>query len=311
MPDSRPAPLAERLAGLPDTVSATQIAAALGVPLSTVRNWTAQPTWPQAAEQTGRERRYPRAAAADWLSEHEAEPATSADLDGDPDELVTLPQIAARTNRKYNSVSAYPSLYGPGSKDPFPPGDALGRRRWGDVTAWFSRRRKRGGVRAAAPSPTPGETTAEKTAGKPAEVTDVIDVIGIAKAAGKEPDAIRSLMRRRPDLAAMSTGKVGRNLVWPRTQLLAELRKIGYLPEETPRKPTAAERRWLQGGPKSVSELAGHYGVTPGAVTHRIERAEKSGDPQRRPPAAVDPDARVPQYDPAEFDRFWRHDARR
>src|SRR6185312_17375225 len=79
---------------------------------------------------------------------HGEDPASApAGLDDSSDAMLTLPQIAARTGRNPKSVSAYPSLYGPDSSDPFPPADDLGRRRERDAYAWFSRRNTRPGRR--------------------------------------------------------------------------------------------------------------------------------------------------------------------
>ncbi|MBC3842073.1 hypothetical protein GXW82_23390 [Streptacidiphilus sp. 4-A2] len=87
-----------------------------------------------------------------------------------------------------------------------------------------------------------------------------------------------------------------------RKALLAELKKLGYsLRTEKPRL-TAAEREW-RSAPRSASELAAHYGVTIGAVSHRLKRAR---DAEGQVPAPVDPEAEIKQYDPAEFDTFWR-----
>lgn len=298
MPDTPPVPLAERLAGLPDLISVRQISGALGVAVSTVRNWAAASTWPPVVEMRGREKFYSRSAVEAWLREHQAARPDVGDLEADSDEMLSMRQIAERTGRKYSSLSAYPSLYGPTSNDPFPPADAVGRRRAGDVAAWFSRRSTRGGARATTTA-APG-----KTKRAPAAV-DVIDIHGIAEVTGKTPEEAAVLMRR-PGLAGMRLAeKVGRSRVWPRRELLAELRRLDLLPG-SPRKPDAAERRWLAGEPRTVTEFAEHYGVTVSAITHRMERARKDADPVRQPPEPVDPGVRFKRYDPAAFDAFWR-----
>ncbi|MBC3842074.1 hypothetical protein GXW82_23395 [Streptacidiphilus sp. 4-A2] len=43
---------------------------------------------------------------------------------------------------------------------------------------------------------------------------DDIDINGVQEETGLSREAAKSLLRR-PDLAAMSTGKVGRSRVWP------------------------------------------------------------------------------------------------
>lgn len=222
----------ERLAGLSDAASARQIADALGVSLSTVRNWMKDPGWPGHTEKVGKEKRYPTASVADFLDQgtaaaHRAEDAQTADpatapagLNGASDAMLTLPQIAARTGRNPKSVSAYPSLYGPDSADPFPPADDLGRRRERDVAAWFSRRNARTGRRLP-PTTRPAAVTAPAA-------SDLIDVPGITALIRRDPQAVNSFVRR-PEIAAASTGKVGRNRVWPRRAMLQLLREHGYL----------------------------------------------------------------------------------
>ncbi|NUR03816.1 MAG: hypothetical protein HOY79_47090 [Streptomyces sp.] len=298
MPDTPPVPLAERLAGLPDLVSVKQIVGALGVTVSTVRNWAASATWPPFAEMRGREKFYPRPAVEDWLRENQAARPDVGELEADSDEMLSMRQIAERTGRKYSSVSAYPSLYGPTSNDPFPPADAVGRRRAGDVHAWFSRRSTRGGARAATTA-APGKTT------RAPAVKDVIDIHGIAEATGKSLEEAKALMRRQSLAEMRLAEKVGRSRVWPRKELLAELRRLDLLPG-APRRPDAAERRWLAGDPRTVTEFAEHYGVTVSAVMHRMERAKKDADPERQPPEPIDAGVRFKRYDPAAFDAFWR-----
>jgi transposase len=350
----------ERLAGLPDAVSARQIADALGVSISAVRNWIKDPQWPQHTEKVGKERRYPTAAVADFLDQdtalargengqNGAEPAPAPlGLDGGSVAMLTLPQIAVRTGRNPKSVSAYPSLYGPDSNDPFPPADDLGRRRERDVAAWFSRRNSRTGRRLP-PTEPPAPVSAPAA-------SDLIDVPGIIALTRRDPEAVNSFVRRpeiaaasigkvgrnrawprqpmiqmlcergyltdvsgiaaltgldsraareavsRPEIAALRTGKDGRKDLWPREAVLAVLRELGYQTNA----PTADERRWRASGTKSKTELAAHYGVTVGAITKRMERASAGGDPRRRPPAPVDPDAARPMYDAEAFDDFWR-----
>lgn len=348
----------ERLAGLPEAASARQLSDALGVSLSTVRNWMKEPGWPEHTEKLGKEKRYPTTSVADFLDQgteaaHEHDDAESAapattGLHGESDAMLTLPQIAARTGRKPGSVSAYPSLYGPGSTDPFPPGDELGRRRERDVAAWFSRRNTRTGRRLP-----PAEPPAPATAPPASDLIDVpaitalvrrdaqavnsfvrrpeiaaastgkvgrnrvwprrpmlqllrdhgylTDLAGITAATGLEPEAARDLASR-PEIAALATGRDGRKTLWPREEVLAALRELGYQTNV----PNAEERRWRASGPKSKTELAAHYGVTVGAITKRMDRAEATDDTHRKPPAPVDPAAPRPAYDAAAFDDFWR-----
>ena len=223
----------ERLAGMPDAVSVRQLSEALGVAVSTVRHWIeTTPEWPEHTRKIGKEKFYPTAQVAALL-DPDAAPAPSQDghqgaasdaappgLDDASEAMLTLPQIAARTGRNPRSVSAYPSLYGPDAKDPFPPADDLGRRRERDVAAWFSRRGPRTGRRLPA---------AEPSGAAPAPVaTDLIDVSGIVALTGREPEAIKSFVRR-PEVAAASSGKVGNYRVWPRKPMIQMLREHGYL----------------------------------------------------------------------------------
>lgn len=301
--DTPPEPAAERLAGLPDEVTMQEIADARGVSKSAVQVWVKSPTWPASVGKRGRSILYPNGGVATWLKDNEAEGrADVAKLGDDPDELVTLLVIAERTGLPAGTVSAYPTLYGLASADPFPGGDSLGRRRVGDVAPWLSRRSSRGGIRATTAAPAKG---AGQAAAAPAFSEDEIDIKGIEAATGLSREAAKSLLRR-PEIAAMSTGKVGRSRVWPRKELLAELKKLGYnVPEDKPAKLTAAERQWRAGGPRSASELAAHYGVTIGAISHRIKRARDADGTRGRAPEPVDPAADHKRYDPVEFDAFW------
>ncbi|MFD0634182.1 helix-turn-helix transcriptional regulator [Catenulispora yoronensis] len=234
-----PVSLAERLDGSPDLVSVRQIADAVGVAVVTVRKWVATGTWPVSVEKIGREWVYPRPAIEEWLRAHEAGRLDAGDLGSDPDEMLTTRQIAERTGYRQSTVSSYFSLYGPTSSDPFPPADAVGRRRAGDVQAWFSRRRTRSGARAAAPKP--GKTKRAPIA------RDVIDVHGIAQATGKSLDEAKTLMRRRSLAAMQLQDKVGRSRVWPRKELLAELRRLDRL-EHEPAPPPRKAPAWTAGG---------------------------------------------------------------
>lgn len=291
-----------RLAGLPDEVTMQDIADARGVTKSAVQNWAKSPTWPDTVGKRGRSNLYPNVGVAAWIADHEAGRRVDVDtLGGDPNERLTLPEVAERTGLPAGTVSSYPALYGPSSSDPFPAGDSLGRRRVGDLSAWFSRRNSRGGIRSAA---VPESTTPTATAVLPAALEEEIDINGVQEATGLGREAAKSLLRR-PELAAMSTGRVGRSRVWPRAALLERLRGLGYsIRGDKPTPPTVAERRWLSGGPRSVSELAAHYGVTISAVSHRLKRARDNGS--GRVPRAVNPTAEQPRFDPAEFDVFWR-----
>jgi len=302
--DTPPESAAERLAGLPSEVTTQEIADARGVSKSAVQNWAKSPTWPASVGKRGRSILYPNGGVATWLKDNESDNRVEVSkLGDDPNELVTLPMIAERTGLPPGTVSAYPTLYGSASADPFPDGDSLGRRRVGDVAAWLSRRSSRGGIRATT-------ATLAKSTGETPAVTkfseDDIDIKGVEAATGLGREAAKSLLRR-PELASMSTGKVGRSRVWPREALFAELKKLGYtVPEDEPVKPTAAERRWLKGGPRSASELAAHYGVTIGAISHRLKRARDADGARGRTPEPVDSAAEPKRYDPAEFDAFWK-----
>jgi hypothetical protein len=225
----------KRLAGLPEAASARQIADALGVSISTARNWIKDPQWPEHTEKVGKEKRYPTAAVADFLDldatpepgeEGQENPAATAfpGLDSGSDAMLTLPQITARTGRKPGSVSAYPSLYGPDSNDPFPPADDLGRRRERDVADWFARRSSRTGRRIP-PAQPPMPAAAP-------DVPELIDVPGIVALVQRETEAVNSFVRR-PEVAAASTGKVGRNRTWPRRPMLQMLREHHYLVDIT------------------------------------------------------------------------------
>ncbi|MFC1407135.1 MULTISPECIES: hypothetical protein [Streptacidiphilus] len=298
--ETPPAPTTARLDGLPDEITAQEIAGARGVSVATVRNWMMKlPGWPDSVGKRGKALLYPNTAVAQVLADNEAGRIDTSGLGDDPAELVTLPTIAERTGLPQGTVSAYPALYGPASNDPFPAGDSLGRRRVGDVAAWLSRRTTLGGIRpvaaATGKSATPAASKTKITEGD-------IDINGIQEETGLGREAAKSLLRR-PELAAMSTGKVGRNRIWPRAALLAELKKLGYnVRSEKPARLTAAERAWLS-EPRSASELAEHYSVTIGAITHRLQRAREAG---AQVPESVDPTATVKKYDPAEFDGFWK-----
>ncbi|NUR59062.1 MAG: helix-turn-helix domain-containing protein [Catenulispora sp.] len=304
MPDTSPMSLAERLDGLPDVVGVRQIAEALGVTAVTVRNWAAAAGW-TVAEKRGTGVFYRRREVEAWLRENEASRLDTGSLGDDPDEMLTMRQICDRTGYPRSTISSYPSLYGPSSKDPFPPADAVGRRRAGDVQAWFSRRRTRSGPRGTAV-----ETGRARRAKRAPVARDVVDIHGIAEATGKSLDEVKVLMRRQPLAAMQLPEKVGRSRVWPRKELLAALRRLDRPappPAKTParRKVGPEERRWLRGSPKSATELAEHYGVTISAVMKRIERAVSSGDPERQPPEPVEAGVRTKRYNPADFDRFW------
>ncbi len=296
MPETAPVPLAERLAGQPARVSVKMIAEATGASVSTVRNWVKQPGFAPVVAKEGRTELRDRETVAEWLRENEAERPPA--LTGEPDEMLSVREVAERTGIPYGTVSSYPSLYGPDSKDPFPRADNLGRRQLADVAAWLGRRSVRGGPRATAEPPAAGSG---QQAGSPSE--DVIRIAEIVALTGRDHEAVKSLMRR-PDLAAMSK-KIGNARVWPREPLLAELRSLGYLPAVWPQKTTAVQKKWLASGSKSASELAKHYGVTVGAITHRIQRARANADSKRQPPAPVDPAAQILRYDPADFEVFW------
>ena len=198
--ETPPAPKAVRLAGLPDEISVKEIAAARGVSEAAVRNWMKLPAWPASVGKRGRTHLYPNTGVAECLADNEAAARIDVSkLGEDPDERVTLPIIADRTGLPAGTVSAYPTLYGPGSSDPFPGGDSLGRRRVGDVAAWLSRRSRRGGIRAVAAAPTEVTRQAAASAAKFSE--DEIDINGVQAATGLSREAAKSLLRR-DELAA-------------------------------------------------------------------------------------------------------------
>ncbi|MFI5527072.1 hypothetical protein ACIA8O_00795 [Kitasatospora sp. NPDC051853] len=326
-----PAPtLAERLdAATADTLSVADISSATGLSESTVRRLTKEPGWP-APDESGdhREQRYPREAVAGWMRDHQAARVNPQELPGQDSDRVTLTEIANRTGNKRETVSRLPSTYRT-SSDPFPAADTLGTYNWGEVKAWLGRRAGRTGPRGATQPPAPAAPPAAPP------VLDVLTTAMIERLTGKGKEAVKTLVRR-PEIAELSSGKVGRLRVWPAATLLPLLWQLGYLPQSGPLgaeptavlvelgylpakgKPSAEQRAvlrefgydeqgsvehraWLAGPPRSATELAKHYGVSISAISKRIARAQEAGQPVPHPADTED----GKRYDPKDFDTFW------
>jgi hypothetical protein len=321
--------LAERLDAAPsDSLSVADIVNATGLAESTVRRLTKLAGWPAGTAGARGEARFPRDACATWMREHQAARVDVTELPGADSDRVTLTEIANRTGIGRGSVSPLPALYRD-SADPFPTADALGTYAWGEVKKWLSRRAKRNGPRGSVEPPAPVEAPTTTP------VLDVLTTAAIERLTGRSKEAVKTLVRR-PEIAALSSGKVGRARVWPKETLLPVLGQLGYLPTSGPLtseqtavlielgylpaqgKPsaeqtaalrafgyepegTAEQRAWLAGPPRSATELAAHYGVTLSAISQRIGRAQKVGQPV--PPAIETQDGR--RYDPRTFDAFW------
>ncbi|MFD8316159.1 hypothetical protein [Kitasatospora purpeofusca] len=332
MPHSAAPTLADRLAAVElETVSAAEIATATGLSVSTVRRLSKEPGWPglvSTAEQ--REQRFPRKACVQWFRDNQASRIDVTELPGDDSDRVTITEIASRTGLKRGSVSPMPTLY-ENSADPFPAADALGTYSWGEVKQWLSRRSGRTGPRGTAVAPAPAEVP---TAGR---TLDVLTAAMIEQLTGRSKEAVKTLVRR-PEIAGLSSGKVGRSRVWPAADLLPVLWRLGYLPESGPLsaeqtevlielgylpaagqevsveqeavlrefgynpRGTAEQRAWMAGPLRSATELAAYYGVTISAISHRLSRAAAAGGTV---PSAIDTENGT-QYDPKEFDEFWR-----
>jgi hypothetical protein len=324
------ATLAERLAAAPsDSLSVADIVSVTGLAESTVRRLTKQSGWPTATAGAHGEARFPRDACATWMREHQAARIDVTELPGADSDRVTLTEIANRTGIGRGSVSPLPALYRD-SADPFPAADALGTYAWGEVKQWLSRRAKRNGPRGTVEPPAPAEASST-----PSPVLDVLTTGAIERLTGRSKEAVKTLVRR-PEIAALSSGKVGRARVWPKETLLPLLGQLGYLPTSGPLtteqtavlvelgylpaqgKPSPAQlaslrafgyepegtpeqRAWLAGPARSATELAAHYGVTLSAISQRIGRAQKVGQPV--PPAIDTEDGK--RYDPRAFDAFW------
>ncbi|MEY9846081.1 hypothetical protein ABH940_003166 [Streptacidiphilus sp. BW17] len=326
-----PAPtLAERLAAAPsDSLSVADIVSATGLSESTVRRLTKDPQWPGSAVPDDQgEQRFPREACAEWMRANQATRINVEELPGADGDRVTITEIAHRTGTNRGSISPLPALYRD-SNDPFPAADALGTYNWGAVKAWLSRRSGRTGPR--------GSTEAPVRAGAPTAtpVLNVLTTAMIERLTGRGKEAVKTLVRR-PEVADLSSGKVGRSRVWPAAALLPVLWRLGYLPESGPLtaeqtavlvelgylpakgkpspeqaavllefgydpKGTVEHRAWLAGPPRTATELAAHYGVTLSAISQRISRAQKAG--QAVPHPIETEDGR--RYDPKVFDAFW------
>lgn len=322
--------LAERLAAAPsDSLSVADIASATDLSEATVRRLTKTEKWPDAVGiGDNGEQRFPRAACVAWMDANQATHVDVSELPGADDDRVTITEIANRTGSKRHSISPLPSLY-KDSADPFPAADPLGTYNWGEVKQWLSRRSSRSGPRGTIEPPTPAEAPTTTT------VLDVLTTATIERLTGRSKEAVKTLVRR-PEIADLSTGKVGRSRVWPKETLLPLLWQLGYLPESGPLsaeqaavlvelgylpatgkpsaeqtttlrafgydpKGTPEQRAWLAGPPRSATELAAHYGVTLSAISQRISRAQKAGDPV--PPTLDTEDGK--RYDPRAFDAFW------
>ncbi|MFJ9523473.1 hypothetical protein ACIRPK_35210 [Kitasatospora sp. NPDC101801] len=326
-----PAPtLAERLdAATADSLSVADISNATGLSESTVRRLAKDPQWP-ASEESGdhREQRYPREAVAAWMRDNQAAHVNPDELPGDDADRVTLSEIASRTGRPRETVSRMPSTYRT-SADRFPNADALGTYNWGEVKAWLGRRSSRTGPRGTVQPPAPAAEPATQP------VLDKLTTTMIERLTGKGKEAVKTLVRR-PEIAELSTGKVGRLRVWSADTLLPLLWELGYLPASGPLgsgptavlvelgylpatgKPTpeqravlrefgydekgsAEHRAWLAGPPRSATELAKYYGVSISAISKRIARAQEAGQPVPHPADTED----GKRYDTKVFDAFW------
>ncbi|WP_457029294.1 helix-turn-helix transcriptional regulator [Kitasatospora sp. P5_F3] len=328
-----PAPtLAERLAGATtDSLSVADIVTTTGLSESTVRRLTKEPGWP-APDEPGdhHEQRYPREACAAWMRDNQAARIDVAELPGADSDRVTITEIANRTGAKRAAVSPLPTNY-KNSADPFPTADALGTYNWGEVKQWLGRRSRRTGPRGTTEVPAPAPAEAPTTT----PVLDVLTTAMIERLTGRTKEAVKTLVRR-PEIADLSSGKVGRSRVWPAATLLPLLWQLGYLPASGPLtteqttvlvelgylpakgKPTLEQaatllefgydpkgsvehRAWLAGPHRTATELAKHYGVTISAISQRISRAQKAGQPVPHPADTED----GKRYDPRAFDAFW------
>ncbi|MFF2611690.1 hypothetical protein [Kitasatospora sp. NPDC058046] len=327
-----PVTLAERLAAAPsDSLSVADIASATGLSEFTVRRLIKDPQWPEGTglEDAG-EQRFARDACVKWMRAHQAARVDVTELPGADTDRVTITDIADRTGIARGTLSPMRTHY-KDSSDPFPVGDALGTYNWGEVKAWLSRRHRRTGPRGTVEPP----VTTEKPATTP--TSDVLTTAAIERLTGRGKEAVKTLVRR-PEIADLSSGKVGRSRVWPAAALLPVLWRLGYLPESGPLSPeqtavlvelgylpetgkpsaeqaavlrdfgydqegTVEHRAWLVGPVRSATELAAHYGVTLSAVSRRLKRGRETGDPLCPTPIETDEGTR---YDPRAFDTFWR-----
>lgn len=325
--------LAERLAAAAsDSLSVADIVSVTGLAESTVRRLTKQNGWPAASAGAHGEARFPRDACAEWMRENQAARIDVSELPGADSDRVTVTEIANRTGSGRGSISPLPALY-KDSADPFPTADALGTYAWGEVKQWLRRRAKRNGPRGSIEPPTATEAPATTP------VIDVLTTAAIERLTGRSKEAVKTLVRR-PEIAALSSGKVGRARVWPKETLLPVLGQLGYLPTSGPLtteqtavlielgylpaqgepspgqlaalrsfgyepEGTPEQRAWLAGPPRSTTELAAHYGVTISAISQRIGRAQKAGQPV--PPVIDTEDGK--RYDPRAFDAFWNRPA--
>jgi hypothetical protein len=332
VPHSAAPTLADRLAAVAlETVSVAEIASATGLSVFTVRRLSREPGWPGSVAGVGRrEQRFPREACVQWLRDNQASRIDVTELPGDDSDRVTMTGIANRTGRNRGSVSPMPAMY-KDSADPFPACDALRTYNWGEVKQWLGRRFRVGGPRGATEPPAPAETSST------APVVEVLTTATIQQLTGKGTEAVKTLVRR-PEVAALSSGKVGRLRVWPAAALLPVLWSLGYLPESGPLSPESTavlvqlgylpaegkptpeqeavllefgydaegsveHRAWLVGPARSATELAAHYGVTLSAVSRRLKSARETGDPLRPTPIETEGGTR---YDPKMFDEFWK-----
>ncbi|MFE6055377.1 helix-turn-helix transcriptional regulator [Kitasatospora sp. NPDC056446] len=327
-----PAPtLAERLAAAPtDRLSVADIASVTGLSEQTVRRLTQDPQWP-GADGTGDrgEQRFERDACAQWMRDHQAARVDVTELPGADTDRVTITDIAHRTGIPRATISPMPAKY-KDSNDPFPAADVLSTYNWGEVKSWLGRRSSRTGPRGTTAVPVPAEVPTTTP------VLDVLTTAMIERLTGRGKEAVKTLVRR-PEIADLSSGKVGRSRVWPAAALLPVLWRLGYLPETGPLsleqtavlvelgylpakgkptpeqaavlldfgydpKGTVEHRAWLAGPLRSATELAAHYGVTISAVSRRLSRARDAGEPVPTPIDTED----GKRYDPRVFDNFWK-----
>lgn len=87
----------------PDLI-APEIAAHYDVALTTVqRSWTQHPDWPEATGRRGKWKTYPADAVAAWVQEHRAPEELPV---GNPDDLLTVKQVAEYIGRAESTVRA-------------------------------------------------------------------------------------------------------------------------------------------------------------------------------------------------------------